>query len=113
MWRMSSFCDSWNLENGVRVTYGDGTVNYPTKADGTTKLSPSDAAIVMDSFRNDEYQYSQYYVNRYSNRTGNSDCVHLIHGKNGNACMGDGSARSMSENEWKDLGWENCLYLGK
>jgi prepilin-type N-terminal cleavage/methylation domain-containing protein/prepilin-type processing-associated H-X9-DG protein len=111
MWRMSDYTDCWNLEQKVRVKFVNGSTNEPTKADGTTKLAPSDAAMVMDSYRTDQSK-SWYHVNRYSDRSGSGEKVHLIHGKNANACMGDGSARSMSENEWKDLGWENCLYSG-
>ena len=111
MWRMSGYEDSWNMEQRVRVTFLNGTTNEPTKADGTTKLSPSDAAIVMDSYNTGQSK-SWFHVNRYSDRKGAGEKVHLLHGKNANACMGDGSARAMSENEWKDLGWENCLYTG-
>ena len=113
MWRMSNYTDCWNMEQTVRVKFANGTTNEPTKADGTTKLTPSDAAIVMDSYKNAATNPSSWYhVNRYSGRTGSAECVNLLHGKNANACMGDGSARSMNESEWKDLGWEECLYSG-
>ena len=111
MWRMSGYEDCWRIETSVRLTTLNGTVYEPTKADGTTKLSPSETAIVMDSYNLGQSK-SWFHVNRYGDRTGANERVHLLHGKMANATMGDGSARAMSENEWKDLGWEKCLYTG-
>ena len=78
----------------------------------SSNAAESSGAVLPEINRSTSNPSSWYHVNRYSGRTGSVECVNLLHGKSANACMGDGSARSMNESEWKDLGWENCLYSG-
>jgi len=111
MWRMSDFSDSWTYEQKtVAVTAVGRFTPTKTNAAGGDELNPSEAALLMDSIKNDT-KNSNYYVNRNaSGDPGSTERVHLVHGKNANAVYGDGHAAAASENEWESLGWEKVLY---
>ena len=111
MWRMSDFSDSWTYEQKtVAVTAVGRFTPTKTNAAGGEELNPSEAALLMDSIKNDT-KNSNYYVNRDGGGTaGSTERIHLLHGKNANAVYGDGHAAAASENEWKSYGWTNCLY---
>ena len=111
MWRMSDFSDSWTYEQKtVAVTAVGRFTPTKTNAAGGDELNPSEAALLMDSIKNDT-KNSNYYVNRNaSGEPGSTERVHLVHGKNANAVYGDGHAAAASENEWESLGWEKVLY---
>ena len=111
MWRYRGFTDSWTYEQKTKVKTDAGYFT-PTKtnAAGGEELNPSEAALLMDSIKNDT-KNSNYYVNRDGGGTaGSTERIHLLHGKNANAVYGDGHAAAASENEWKSYGWTNCLY---
>ncbi|MBE6381090.1 MAG: DUF1559 domain-containing protein [Lentisphaerae bacterium] len=110
MWRIGSWTSSWTMTNTPKA-WANGT-GYPVTRDNTNtgeKLSPGDITLYMDSYHPDQ-KVAWYYVNRSASGVNGSEKVHLVHGKNANASMGDGSAKAMSENEWEDLGWPDVAF---
>ena len=114
MWRFRDFNDYWTYEQKTAVVTAAGRFT-PTKtnAAGGEELSPSEAALLMDSIKTDT-KFSNYYVNRNAAGDGGStERVHMIHGKSANAVYGDGHAEAATENGWKDRGWEKVIYSDK
>ena len=113
MWRIGSWTSSWLISGDARC-FANGNSYYITRDNTSTgdKLAPSDITLFMDNYHL-TVKAPFYYVNRSaSGVVGGSERIHLLHGKSANAAMGDGSARSLNENEWKDLGWNDCFYTG-